>query len=263
MDRPASGGIRWITEDADVNGPASKRQGRRTARAITGRWEDSSYPAPALPAVGSHTAVQPVDTAVTVAHRWATNRPRPDAPDIDRSTIARHGFYSDDTADGFWSTRMFRPFTPTTVPHRPTDPRLITVTANDRTWHTVTAEHETLADQWTAGAFILPAVKADKPGPVAVSLRDLTGEGSRRQLARRIAADPATVAMANRILAAAEHAWTTNGQPVKSDKGLMLTVSLVDGRPFLTVTRDGQTVVDGTYKARASIVRHAVAVIIG
>lgn len=232
----------------------SKRQGRRVHRESIGSWADASYRVdPEHDALGAYTVLQPVDDTATVTHAWRTNRDGIDAPDIDRSTIARHGFYSESTPDGSWRTRMLDPFTPTTIPHRPMDPRKVTTTVLVRSWVKACREYVTLPAEWARVPLVRPVVKVPKVKPAATTI-------TRQAVAKRIASDPRAAAMADRLIAAADHALTANGQPMVVD-GVSIVVKV---RPLgmettITLTRDGQTLGTGTYKARRALIRTAVA----
>lgn len=120
---------------------------------------------------------------------------------------------------------------------------------------TYTVERETLAEAWARVPFVpakVPGANGRPPSTLAVGMPEAT-------LRHRIAADPASAQLAYRVLLAAEHAWASNGQPITAEQGLTLLVLPAHGGPTLTITRDGETVAAGTYKARRSLVRLAVA----
>jgi len=119
---------------------------------------------------------------------------------------------------------------------------------------TYTVERETLASEWARVPFTpakVPGANGRPPSPIL----SLGTDG----LAKRIASDPASAQLAYRILLAAEHAWTTNGQPVTAEQGITLVVTPAPGGPSLTISKGDSVLATGTYKARRSLVRSAVA----
>jgi len=119
---------------------------------------------------------------------------------------------------------------------------------------TYTVERETLAEDWARVPFTparVPGANGRPPSPIL----SLGTDG----LAKRIASDPASATLAYRILLAAEHAWSTNGQPITAEQGLTLLVLPAHGGPTLTITKGDAVVAAGTYKARRTLVRQAVA----
>jgi hypothetical protein len=129
----------------------------------------------------------------------------------------------------------------------------------ERSWALIAVGHEVLPlpTDHPAATFTAARVKVDKPGAQPVAL---TADAARETLRRRLAADPASMALVAHLLAQCEHAWTTNGQAVDAGHGYSIVVLPSHGGPTLTITHPRGTVAS-TYKARRNASRQAVALL--